>query len=61
MSKAFDTVNGRIPFQHLEEVLNKDEMHIMCMLTNKLEITVKIGSHNEECFVTFTMIIQGIF
>ncbi len=59
MSQAFDTVNRKILFQHLEEMLNEDEMHIIGKLTNKPKITVKVGSHQGESFVTNTGMIQG--
>ena len=59
MSKAFDTVNRRILSDYLEEMLNEDEKHIVGILTNKPEITVKIGSQKGESFVTNTGIMQG--
>ena len=34
MSKAFDTVNRKILFDHLEETLAPDELYIMSRLTN---------------------------
>ena len=43
MSKAFEPVNRRIVFEQLEEISNEGEMHIIGILTNKPEITVKIG------------------
>ena len=59
MSKAFDTVNRRILFEHLKEILNGDEMHILGILTSKPELTVKVGSQKGESFVTNTGIMQG--
>ena len=38
MSKAFDTVNRKILFDHLEETLAPDELYIMSRLTNSPEI-----------------------
>lgn len=58
MPKAFDKVNRRVLFGYLEEILNKDEMHILGIITNKSEITVKIETHKGECFVTNTGIMQ---
>ena len=58
MSKAFDTVNRRILFEHLEEILSEDEMHIIGILTNEPEIAVKIGSQKGESFETNTGIMQ---
>ena len=59
MSKAFDTVNRRVLFEHLEEILNKDEMPILGIITNKPELIVKIGSQKGDRFVTNTGIMQG--
>ena len=42
MSKAFDTVNRKILFDHLEETLAPDELYIMSRLTNSPEIHVKV-------------------
>ena len=47
MSKAFDTVNRRILSEHLEEILNKDEMNIIGILTNKPELQLK-SDHKRE-------------
>ena len=35
MSKAFDTVDRELLFNHLEKVLEPDELHIMSRLTNQ--------------------------
>ena len=32
MSKAFDIIDRRILFEHLEEILNQDEMHVIGIL-----------------------------
>ena len=38
MSKAFDTVDREILFEHLEEILDADELYIFHILTNLPEI-----------------------
>ena len=47
MSKAFDTVNRKILFDHLEETLAPDELYIMSRLTNNTEIQVKVVKNME--------------
>ena len=59
MSKAFDTVDHKILFEHLEEILNADELFIVHVLTNKPEIAVKIGSLTGISFLTTIGIMQG--
>ena len=44
MSKAFDTVNRKILFEELENVLKEDELHLIGILTNRAQIKLKIGS-----------------
>ena len=59
MSKAFDTVNRTLLFEHLEEILHADELYILHRLTNNPEISVKIGNTIGENFKTTIGIIQG--
>ena len=59
MSKAFDNVDRKIQFDHLEEILNADELFIVHFLTNKPEIAVKIGSLTGISFLTTIGIMQG--
>ena len=47
MSKAFDTVNRKKLFDHLEETLAPDELYIMSRLTNNTEIQVKVVKNME--------------
>ena len=59
MSKAFDTVNRKLLFQHLENILEKDELHILSILTNRPSLSVKIGKEKGEQFQTYQCIMQG--
>ena len=59
MSKAFDTVNRKILFEELEEILEDDEMHLISILTNRPQIRVKIGENTGKTFETFVGIMQG--
>ena len=47
MSKAFDTVNRKILFDHLEETLAPDELYIMSRLTNSLKFKLKFVKNME--------------
>ena len=44
MSKAFDTVDRELLFNHLEKILEPDELHIMSRLTNHPQIKVRVGT-----------------
>ena len=59
MSKAFDTVDRKILFEHLDEILNADELFIVHFLTNKPEIAIKIGSLTGISFLNTIGIMQG--
>ena len=59
MSKAFDTVNRNTLFQHLEEILEDDELYILHRLTNNPQLSVKIGDTTGELFTTTLGIMQG--
>ena len=59
MSKAFDTVNRNILFEHLEDILHDDELYILHRLTNNPQIAVKIGNTTGKLFTTTTGIMQG--
>ena len=59
MSKAFDTVNRKILFDHLEEILALDELYIMSRLTNHPEIKVKVGKEFGRRFESTIGIMQG--
>ena len=50
MSKAFDTVNREILFQHLEKILKPDELHLLCILINEATIKVKINDTRVSLF-----------
>ena len=60
MSKAFDNFDRTTLFEHLEEILDDDELFIMHILTNKPEISVKIGSKIGKTFATTIGIIRVI-
>ena len=59
MSKAFDTFDRKILFEHLEELLDEDELYILHILTNKPEISVKVGNIVGTSFKTTIGILQG--
>ena len=59
MSKAFDTVNRKILFDHLEETLAPDELYIMSSLTNSPEIQVKVCQECGNRFKSTVGIMQG--
>ena len=59
MSKAFDTVNRKILFDHLEETLAPDELYIMSRLTNSPEIQVKVCQEYGNRFKSTVGIMQG--
>ena len=62
MSKPFDTVNSRILLEHLQEVLQPDELHLMSILTNRPNITVSLDGEKGDGFDTYrlTAVIQEI-
>ncbi len=59
MSKAFDTINRKMLFQHLEEVLDSGELYHLSLLTNKPKLKIKIENTITEPFQTTTGIMQG--
>ena len=59
MSKAFDTVNRKILFDHLEETLAPAELYIMSRLTNSPEIQVKVCQEYGNRFKSTVGIMQG--
>ena len=59
MSKAFDTVNRKLLFEELQEVLDADEMYLISVLTNRPKIQVKVGNSIGESFDTLVGIMQG--
>ena len=59
MSKAFDTVNRKILFEELQEILDEDEMYLISVLNNRPKIQVKIGNKIGDAFETLVGIMQG--
>ena len=59
MSQAFDTVNRKILFDHLEETLAPDELYIMSRLINNPEIQVKVCQEYGNRFKSTVGIMQG--
>ena len=59
MSKAFDTVNRKILFENLEQILEADELHLLHILTNTPNLKVKINNVTGEKFQTLIGIMQG--
>ena len=50
MSKAFDTVDRKMLFEELEEILDDDEIQLLSKITNLPEIKVKIRDIVGESF-----------
>ena len=59
MSKAFDTVNRKILLKDLEQILNKDELHLLSKITNKPKLKVKLEGQQGQAFQTYQGIMQG--
>ena len=59
MSKAFDTVDRKILFEHLEEILEEDELRIMHILNSKPKLKVKVKDQYSDIFNTYLGIMQG--
>ena len=59
MSKAFDTVNRRKLFEHLERILNPDELHLLSIITNFTKVKIKVNEAHGDLFVTYIGIMQG--
>ena len=59
MSKAFDTVDRELLFNHLEKILEPDELHIISRLTNHPQIKVRVGTEHAQQFESTIGIMQG--
>ncbi len=59
MSKAFDTVDRGKLFNHLEQILEPDELYIMSRLTNHPQIKVRVGKEYGNKFESTVGIMQG--
>ena len=59
MSKAFDTVNRQKLFEHLENILNPDELHLLSIITNFTKVKVKVNNVYGTMFTTLIGIMQG--
>ena len=59
MSKAFDTVDRKILFEHLEQVLDQGELYYLSILTNQPQIKIKLENNISEPFTTTQGIMQG--
>ena len=59
MSKAFDTLDRELLFNHLEKILEPDELHndVMSRLTNHPQI--KVGTEHAQQFESTIRIMQG--
>ncbi len=45
MSKSFDTVRGKEHFDVLIEILDKDEIHMIKILVEEINLTVRVGTN----------------
>ena len=52
MSKAFDTVIRKTLLEGLRKILNPDELHIIKILIEQVELSVRIGKTTGEPFTT---------
>ena len=59
MSKAFDTVNRKTLLQELEKTLNKDEIHLLSILTNRPLLSIQLEEETGDGFHTYVGICQG--
>ena len=59
MSKAFDTVNRQKLFEHLERIMNPDELHLLSIITNFTKVKVKVNKAFGTQFETLIGIMQG--
>ena len=59
MSKAFDTVNRQLLFEHLETILEPDELHILSLLTNAPNIKIQLEQCEGPGFTSYQGIMQG--
>ena len=59
MSKAFDSVNRKMLMNPLEQLLGRDEMHLLSNLLLKTSLQIKINNHPSEKIQTTTGITQG--
>ena len=44
MSKAFDKVNRKILLEELKQIVDDDELHLLKLLLDDVELTVRCGS-----------------
>ena len=58
MSKAVDTINRKIFFEELQEMIYEDEMYLIGILTDRPKIQVKIGNNIGDAFETLVSIMQ---
>ena len=58
MSKAFDTVNRKMLLKDLEEILDKDELHLLSKITNQPKLKIKLEGQQGEAFKTTQGIMQ---
>ena len=59
MSKEFDTVNRNQMFETLEEILFRDEIHLLHILTNDVKLKVRVGADYGPEFRTSAGIMQS--
>lgn len=59
LSKAFDTIHRKTLIDDLKTIVNKDELHIMKLMLEGIEYTVKCGQSFSKPFTTNTGAPQG--
>ena len=59
MSKAFDKVNLKILLEDLKQIVDDDELHLLKLLLNDFELTVRCGSTKGIPFKTNRGVPQG--
>jgi hypothetical protein len=59
MTKAFDTVDRRKLYMYLQDILNKDELHLIHILLHDVELRVRNGQTTGTPFTTNIGMPQG--
>ncbi len=59
MSKAFDNVNRKLLLQDLQQVIDRDELHLLQILITDVTLRIKIGKELGPEFTTKKGIAQG--
>ena len=61
LSKAFETIHRKTLIEDLKHIVNKDELHIMKVMLEGTEYTVRCGNSFSQPFSTNTGSSQGSY